>query len=425
MAGFIFASFSSSIPAAGVCLAVLLALASSVAAATPATAPAAEAFVAAVTREPVRFAAGAALATPPPVAVANGSWPALVPDCTAAYLNVSGVAAVVRIAVPAGRAVSLRGCSTAAPMPRVRLVLAMGRSSAVALDAWNVEVGGVTIEGPAGNASHIIDALVVVRGGSRIVASASARSASNSAEDDVHAMSAVAPAAGGGNLSVSGLGIVVMEGSVVSAAHEGTGVLYASACAVRAEAAAVPGATGPATLTVQRLRVVVTGGSRVEASATRTGAVYYGNARRAHAATIQVLPGARLEASWVAVTVLDGSTAAASGDDSSSAGGIGVNSRERRSYSTFVPTTANVSHATLVAAGPNTAIRVTTKGGNGASTLGVAAHGRGATASMTNVTLYAAGPTRPSPCTSRAAAAAAAVEHRRWASLPPTTRQPP
>ena len=59
----------------------------------------------------------------------------------------------------------------ASPMAHVRVVLALGTASAVALDAWDVAVGGVTIEGPAGDVSNSIeDAPVVVSGGSRAVA---------------------------------------------------------------------------------------------------------------------------------------------------------------------------------------------------------------------------------------------------------------
>ena len=88
-------------------------------------------------------------------------------------------------------------------------------------------MGGVTIEGPTGDANNIANALVVVSGGSRILASTSGTRATSNSITDVHA-----------------LGVVT-----------------------------------------------------VEASTTDSRAASYDsqNARRANAATIQALPGARVE----------------------------------------------------------------------------------------------------------------------------------
>jgi hypothetical protein len=353
-------------------------------------------------RSPVRFAAEG-LSAPPPGALdaSPKDWPALVPDCTAAFLH-AGIAAaapnttVVSIDVPAGGVTSLRGCKTAAgqPMGHVRLVLAMGRGSAVALDAWDVELGGVTIEGPAGAPDTLIDALVVVRAASRIITRTSAaRAALSGPEHDVHALSVVMKS--GATALVSGLGLVVTDGSVVRAEHDGAGVLYASAGAVRAESAATM-STDPS-LTMTRVRIAVAAGSTVEAVATRSGASYEASrARRAHAATVQILQGARVEASRFLVAVLNGSSVAASGDDgSAAAGGIAVYGAFSRGTTTRVgPTTSvAVSHFVLVAAGPHTSVRVTTKGhGIGCTAMGVAAAAARGAAAISNATLYAVGP---------------------------------
>ena len=359
---------------------------------------------AAIAKDPVAFALGA-LEEPPPGALASSpeSWPDLVPDCTAAYLNASVIAAAsttvttVRIVVPPQRAVTLRGCRTTDTPGawNVRLVLAMGRSSAVALEGWNVAVGGLTVGSTTGSVPA--EALVIVRGQSRIVAGSGApsgaRAGSSDPGDDVHALSVVP----GREAAMSGFGIVVMEGSVVQAQHDGPGVLYASACAVRAETSVGgnPGGTR-STLTVERMRVVVAGGSRVEVASTDSSSATYSRAkaRRAHAASVQVIPGGVAVVNQFVVAVVVSSVVNASCDDSCAAAGFTAAGRKRGELdigASDVPTSLTAQRVVLIASGPDSSVALHARGGGrGSSVMGAAA--AGATVSLKNATLFVAGP---------------------------------
>jgi hypothetical protein len=353
---------------------------------------------------PVAFAASA-LSAPPAAVVAASSphaWPLLVPDCNAAFLNATvasmATRVVVTVAVPAGQAVALHQCRTSVPLWHVRIVLAMGRGSAVALDAWDIAVGGVTIAGGGGVAvGDVADALVVVTGESRIVAGTGARTGSRARSsdpaDDVHALSVVLGRQD--DARIAGLGIVVTDGSSVRAEHDSSGALFASACSVRAEAAqnAGWGNARPPTLTLERERIVIANGSRVEASAHDSADDYAGReARRAYAATVQVIVGSSVNVSRLAIVIAGRSTVTAFGDDTSAVAAITACSSLRHTTSrsrTFIAA-ANVM---LAVVGPGTLVSVTAKGdGAATSVLGVAAAHAHARASLQNATVYVGGP---------------------------------
>jgi hypothetical protein len=196
---------------------------------------------------------------------------------------------------------------------------------------------------------------------------------------------------------MSGFGIVVMEGSVVQAQHDGPGVLYASACAVRAETSVGgnPGGTRP-TLTVERMRVVVAGGSRVEVASTDSSSATYSRAkaRRAHAASVQVIPGGVAVVNQFVVAVVVSSVVNASCDDSCAAAGFTAAGRKRGELdigASDVPTSLAAQRVVLIASGPDSSVALHARGGGrGSSVMGAAA--AGATVSLKNATLFVAGP---------------------------------
>jgi hypothetical protein len=292
------------------------------------------------------------------------------------YVNASLTAAAnatVRMAVPDGQAVIISGC-TSRGLWGVRVVLGLGVDSWAWLSGWDVELGGVTIESLRGGTAALENATVVVDRASLIVARSSPATHPTSEEvNDVHAVSVVGPGA------VHGFALLVTEGSVLNATHDGPTYLHATAATVHAANRSATPFSG------SQVRIVL---RRATAAALSKGSTYDAAApRRACVAAVHLPAGSSALLSDVLVSATDGSSLHVLGDSGVAALGLVVRALSRGTSGALAA--LEVDGFVAVAIGSSVDVR-TTVHGEGSSAMGIVTAFRGATCVTRRVVMFAA-----------------------------------